>query len=433
MKVQRGILWVDSRGEISLERLEIFENLGVALALGLLIGLERGWKRRDEEEGSRFAGIRTFAIICILGGVMAILGRVADVWVLAVSVPAFVLLIIGGMLRPAMKNGDRDFTSYAAMLLTLLVGVLAGYGYLASAAATAVVVTVLLGLKAPLHAWVRQIERDEIIAFFKLLLISVVVLPLLPDQGYGPWGALNPYEIWWMVVLISAISFAGFVAIKWAGARRGILLTALFGGLASSTAIAVSFARFGKESPALQRYLAAGMAAASTMMFPRMLVVVSVVSPPLGLVLAPIVGIILVGGGVGVTLLWPRAKAAAVDAPELATSFNLGVPIRFGLLLAAVMVIANGATEWLGDAGLYMVSAFAGITDVDAITLSVAGNIKTGLAVKAAYTAVLIAALANTLVKWGIVLVAGGVAMARLVAVPLGLMILGGVAGYLLL
>ncbi len=415
-----------------MDRLEIFRNLGVALALGLLIGLERGWKQREEAEGERFAGIRTFAITALVGGMAAVLGRVANIWVLAAVIPAFVLLMIGGMLRPVMKDEPHGVTTYVAMFLTLLIGVLAGYGYLATSAATAVVVTVLLGLKAPLHEWVRRLEWSEIVAFFKLLLISVVALPLLPNKAYGPWGALNPYELWWMVVLVSAITFAGFVAIKWAGARRGILLTAVLGGLASSTAIAFSFARFGKDSPKLGRYLAAGAAAASTIMFLRMLVIASVVSPALALALAPIVAIIVVAAGAGVAVLWRDSRAAAGETPTLETSFHLGVPLRFGLFLVAVMVFADAATAWFGARGLYLVAGFAGLTDVDAITLSVASDVNTGLAVHVAVTAALIAAGVNTVIKGLIVAVIGGRSMGRLIALPMGLMIVAGVAGYLI-
>jgi uncharacterized membrane protein (DUF4010 family) len=415
-----------------LERLEIFENLGVALALGLLIGLERGWKRREEAEGARFAGIRTFAITGLAGGVMAVLGRVADPWVLVISIVAFVFLIIGGMMRPVMKDEDRSVTGYVAMFMTLLIGVLAGYGYLASSAAAAVVTTILLGIKAPLHDWVRRLESDEITAFLKLLLISVVVLPLLPDKGYGPWQALNPFQIWWMVVLVSAISFAGFVAVKWAGPRRGILMTAFFGGLISSTAIAVSFAKFGRDNRRLSRLLAAGVGASSTMMFARMLVISAAVSREFALTLLPILAVILAGGALGVILLWRQEEDGGKSGPPLESSFSLRLPLQFGAFLGLVMLLADGALVWLGTHGLYLVAAIAGLTDVDAITLSVAGDISQGLDLKIASSAVLIAALVNTVVKALIVTVAGGAAMARLVAIPFGLMVLGGIAGYLL-
>lgn len=415
-----------------MERIEIFSNLGVALALGLLIGLERGWKQREDAEGARFAGIRTFAITCVLGGVAAVLGRTAGVWVLAAAIPSFVLLLIGGMLRPVMKDDDHSVTTFIALMITLLIGVLAGYGYLASAAATAVVVTLLLGIKAPLHAWVRRLEWDEISAFLKLLLISVVVLPLLPNAGYGPWQALNPYQIWWMVVLISAISFAGFISIKWAGARRGILLTAFFGGFASSTAIALSFARFGKESPGIARLLAAGVGMSSTMMFARMLVVVFAVSRDMALALLPVVAAVVLSGAIGVVLLWRGQRDHAGSAPVLDNGFSLGVPIRFGLLLAGVMVLSRGATEWLGDEGLYVVAAAAGVTDVDTITLSVAGDVKTGLAINVAVAAALIAAAVNTVVKGVIVAGVGGLHMGRLVALPFGLMLASGALTYVL-
>ncbi|MDA3868366.1 MAG: DUF4010 domain-containing protein, partial [Gammaproteobacteria bacterium] len=259
-----------------------FYCLSVSLAIGLLIGTERGWKAREAKEGERIAGVRTYGLIGLLGGGTSLLA--AEFGVLALGL-AFVGL--AGALTTAYVvnrgNGERDIgiTSLIAGLLTFTLGAVAAMGEVAIAAAFAVVTTLLLSYKPVLHRWVRVLEAEELRATIKLLLISVVLLPILPNQGYGPWQVLNPYTLWWMVVLIAAISFVGYFAIKIAGARRGIIFTGLFGGLASSTALTLHFSRLSHRNKALESIRAMGILLACGTMFPRMLLVASVIHPEL--------------------------------------------------------------------------------------------------------------------------------------------------------
>lgn len=406
----------------SLADIKTFENLAAALAFGFVVGLERGWSFRERGEGTRFAGLRTFMLIALMGGLTVVLSNALGEMVLILGFGALALILAAVVLRPG--GNDRGITTVIAALITYCLGMLAGLGFYALAASAAVVTAVILGLKPVLHSWLQGIERNELAAALKFLVISAVVLPILPNQGYGPWAALNPYEIWWMVVLISGISFIGYFAIKWTAPGKGIMLTALLGGLASSTAITVSFSRLGGKSAGLRRMLASGIVASSTMMLPRMLVVAAVIEPLLALKLLPTLGLAAVTGGLAAWRIWPAGEKGAVNLSDLsATSFDLDVPLRFGALLAIVLLVSAAARAYLGDPGLYLVAALAGLTDVDAMTLTAARNMSLGLPLAVAVGVALTAAAANTLVKTSIVAAVGGKAMVWPVAAAFAAMV----------
>ncbi|MGD8803934.1 MAG: MgtC/SapB family protein, partial [Gammaproteobacteria bacterium] len=234
------------------EELQVFYHLCVALAIGLLIGVERGWKEREAQEGERVAGVRTFGLIGLLGGGTALLAEQLGSLVLGLAFVGMAgALTTVYVVNFRSSEDDAGITSLITGLLTFVFGALTVMGQAAVAAAFAVVTTLLLSYKPVLHQWVSALEVDELRAGIKLLLISVVLLPILPDQGFGPWQALNPYEMWWMVVLVASISFTGYFAIKIAGTRRGTVLTGLFGGLASSTALTLHFSRMSRGNDKL--------------------------------------------------------------------------------------------------------------------------------------------------------------------------------------
>ncbi len=298
------------------------------------------------------------------------------------------------------------------------------------AAATAVVVTLLLGVKQELHTLVGRIERKELLATLRLLLIAIVLLPVLPDQGYGPWQALNPYRIWWMVVLIAAISYVGYFAIKIVGGKRGILLTGLLGGMVSSTAVAVNFAKLARDKRAAGDLVAAGIVLAAATMFPRVLIVASVIAPPL---LAQLVWPLLAATAIavaGAVALGARIQSSpATDdrGAEPRNPLDLKFAVQFGLLLAAVMVLTRGFAEWLGDVGLYIIAVLSGVGDVDAITLSLAAMVDRGEAAAAlAAAAVLAAAATNTAVKPALAAAIGGWRLGLRAALPLAVAVAAG-------
>jgi uncharacterized membrane protein (DUF4010 family) len=293
------------------------------------------------------------------------------------------------------------------------------------AAALGVVGAGLLALKLELRRLVARLSREDILSTLKFAAITAIVLPLLPAQGLGPapWDVLSPRNVWLMVVLISGISFAGYVLVRVVGPHRGIGLTGLLGGLVSSTAVTLSFAGKSRAAPEISRALALGIALSWTVMFGRILIEAGVVYPGLlARLWPPILGAGLAGSA---SSLWLVRKApAAKPEVKFATPFELGPAVKFGLLYAAVLVGARAAQLYLGDAGVYLASALSGVADVDAITLSLARLSAAGeTALPVAARAVVLAALANTAVKGGMVLALGAPALRRALLPSLGTML----------
>jgi uncharacterized membrane protein (DUF4010 family) len=402
------------------EQLQVFYRLGVALAIGLLIGVERGWQERAAGEGRRIAGVRTYGLIGLLGGAMALLGER-----LGGLVPALAFVALAGVLTSAHivnleTEKDVGITSLVAALVTFGLGAVAALGEVAVAAAAGVVTVLLLGSKPLLHRWVGALEWEELRAAIRLLLISVVLLPILPDRGYGPWGALNPYAIWWMVVLVAAISFAGYFAIKAGGTRRGTAFMGLFGGLAASTAVTLHFSRSARSKPALVPLMGMGILLACGTMFPRMLLIASLVHPPLFRpLLAPTVVMALMTF-VPAFWSWRRQPRPPADAGSpLRNPLELGTALGFGLLLAAILLLGTALQHWFGDAGVLALAAASGVADVDAITLSLARLSQDELGLRIAALGIVLAAAVNTGVKGGMAMAIGGRELGRTVTLPL--------------
>src|SRR5690554_2915814 len=295
--------------------LEVVVQLLAALGIGLLIGIERGWSGHREEDHDRIAGIRTFSLVGLLGGVWAQLSLIFGGWMIAVAFVAVTALIIVAHAISLQRSEDTGTTTVFAMLLVFTLGAWAAFGYQLYALGTAVAVVSLLGMKFTLHRWLRAIDPEEIYAGIKLLVISLILLPLLPDEGYGPWEALNPYWIWLMVVLICGISFLGYFAIKYVGNRLGTLVTSITGGLASSTAVTLSLAQFAKGSKIKSLFMG-GVLFASSMMYVRVFIEISVINPellhPLWIPLLVMFTGLLLGG----TWIW-RRKSSQKEEPEL--------------------------------------------------------------------------------------------------------------------
>ncbi|MEW6765822.1 MAG: MgtC/SapB family protein [Pseudomonadota bacterium] len=385
-----------------MDRIVIFEHLGIALAIGLLIGTERGWHEREAAEGQRVAGIRTFALAGLLGGLIGLASVELSESFAGLSFAGFTALVVAShWLSSSQSKAELGITTEVALLLTFALGLLSSLGYPLIAAASAVVVTILLGLKSVLHAWLDRLTGDELHAAMKFLLISVVMLPLLPNEGYGPWQAFNPHLAWWMVVLVSGISFIGYFAIKLAGPRRGIMATSLLGGLVSSTAVTLSMSRHAAARHYAPRLLAGGILAACGVMFPRALIEATAINPELlASLAAPLITMTLTTLFGAVWLWHSTPKGEELTEPRsLPNPFELGTALKFGLLLSTIMVLASGAREWFGDYGLYALAFAAGLGDVDALTLSTAKLSLDGLALETARNAILIAIVTNSTVK----------------------------------
>jgi uncharacterized membrane protein (DUF4010 family) len=408
-------------GRVMRDDQQMLYRLGAALAIGLLIGVERGWHEREAREGARIAGVRTYGLIGLLGGGAALLAE-------AFGALAFGLAFVGlaGLLAAVyvenLRRGRADvgITSLVAALLTFVLGALAAMGEVVIAAASAVVATLLLGYKPQLHRWVNALEGAELRAGIQLLLISVVLLPILPNRGFGPWAALNPYAIWWMVVLIAGLSFVGYVAVKIGGAARGTLFTGLAGGLASSTAVTLHFSRLAAREPALAPVLATGVLLACGTMFPRMLLVASLLNRALfEPLVVPAAAMALCAYAPALVYLRRQSRMHAYEASPLKNPLELKTALAFGALLALVMLLGEALRSLAGDSGVLALAAASGVADVDAITLSLARMSGEDLGLATAAVGVVVAGAVNSLVKGAMAGVIGGRALGLRVGLPL--------------
>jgi uncharacterized membrane protein (DUF4010 family) len=380
-----------------------------SLAIGLLIGLERGWRAREAPEGQRFAGVRSYALLGLLGGILGLLSRTLGANLLGWGFLGVCVATTAVYYLRRRRSTDTGITSLVAALLTFALGAAAVLEHLAAAAAAAVITAVVLGMKAELHAWVHRLEAHELRAVLQLLVVSVVILPVLPDRGLGPWQALNPYEIWWMVVLIAGISFVGYFAMKVAGPRRGLLLTAVSAGLVSSTALTLNYARLAREEKSLGPWLAAGVLAACGTMYPRVLLVASVVNPALfGVLWVPMALMGLVTYAAAVVFYLAHAGTGADAASPVRNPLELRSALLFGGLLALIVLLGAGLERAFGEKGVLSLALVSGVVDVDAVNLAVSRMSLEGLSLRTAALAITVASVSNNVVKGALALAIGG-------------------------
>ncbi len=383
-------------------------NLLIALLLGAIIGIQRGWVNRNSAEGSRVAGIRTYSLVGLLGGLVAILAQHYSPLLLGFALIALVIVACIAFVMKQKNSGDVSITGLVSLIVTFVLGCLAVAGEAVLAASAAVITALVLDNKKELHEALQKLQEYELDAGLRLLLISIVLLPLLPNKTYGPWNALNPYEIWWMVVLIASISFVGYFAIKIGGAKRGILFTSVFAGLSSSTALTLQFSHLSREQPSISPLLASGILLSCGTMFPRLLIIVSVLNPSLVKLLWPIVLAMMVALYLPAWWIWRRCQIEQVEQPNKQSNpLALQSALFFGLLLAIIMLLSHALSEWFGNVGILMLSAVSGITDVDAISLALGRQSVQQLSLTTAALGIIIAASVNTIVKMTMVIALG--------------------------
>ncbi|MBS8239622.1 DUF4010 domain-containing protein [Marinobacter lipolyticus] len=407
---------------------ETLLRLALALLLGAVIGLERGWGAREQKAGERIAGIRTFSLIGLLGGISAVLSTEITQWAFPVLLLSVVAMALVAYSQRLSHIRNFSITGTVGMVLTFCYGAIAVAVDPVIAIAAAVVTAVILDSKQEIHGFVNRLQAHELDAALKLLLISVVMLPLLPNEAMGPGGVLNPYEIWWLVVLIASISFVGYFAIRFAGMKRGILFTSLFAGLSSSTALTLHFARQAGRAPDLSPQFASGILIACGTMFPRILVYCALINP---LLLPRLIWPVVVMSAllyVPALIIWKRHEDNLhVSQPALSQNpLDLKSAVAFGILLTIILVLGEVLRDWLGNLGIYMLAVTSGIADVDAITLSLTRMSQDAIPMTTAVVAIVIAAATNNLVKAGI---AGGVGsrqLGLLVGAPMAVSLLAG-------
>jgi len=408
---------------------QLLYRFAVALVIGLFMGLQREYAyRRTENDGELLAGARTFSILALLGAVSALGADEVDNALLPVGAVIAVgtLLAIGHFWRA--RREEIGLTTEMAALVALFTGMVCFWGHLRLAAALGVGTAVLLSLKGHTLRLANRIDREDVYATLKFAVITVIVLPLLPQQGYGPapFDVVTPYNVWLMVVLISGISFLGYVLIQVVGPTRGVGLTGLLGGLASSTAVTLSVAEQSRDAKGLDRAFALAVISAWSIMFVRVIVEVAVVHPPLlWTVGAPVVAVFAVALAYCGYLYFGQPSEAYEGEQTFRNPFRLGPAITFGALYAVILVVTSAADTYFGDAGIYVSSVVAGLADVDAITLSMAQlQGRSEISARAATRAILIAGAANTVLKGGIVAVTGSRSLRRAM-LPGLLMIVG--------
>jgi uncharacterized membrane protein (DUF4010 family) len=389
---------------------ELFKQVGVAIVLASLIGLER--EQKYQKYGSdAFGGIRTFALIGLFGALSFMLSAYSIVY-FAVLTVGFFLLIVTSYFITCKRNNDVGATSEVAAILVYIVGLLCGMEKFVLATVVALAVLSILHFKAPLHKWAKHLKNEEIVSAIQFIVIAFVVLPLLPNQEFGPFGFFNPYIVWLMVVFISAISFVSYIAIKLFGAKRGIGITGFLAGFISSTALVLSFSGESKRNKGIVNPYVLAVVVASSAMFFRVLLEVSVLSPELlNKLLIPLVAM----GGVGilsVLFLWVKKDKSSEkiekEMLKIKSPFSIRPALKFGAFFAAISLLTKLGSEYMGDSGLYLSSFISGIMDVDAITVNMAGDfVANKITENAAVVAIIIASMTNTFAKGAIFLALG--------------------------
>ena len=407
-------------------------RFGVAIGLGVLLGLERQRSMGDE----RGAGVRTFALIALAGATAGFLDQNLGLHGFALALFAAVAALVIILYAVTALRGDSGITTECSALLCFMLGLMCARGQVQFAASIGVAMALLLALRDWLHQLARRIEAEDVQATLQFAIVTLIVLPLVPDQNYGPapLNVLNPYKIWLMVVLISGLNFASYILIKTVGTEQGIGIAGLLGGLVSSTAVTLGFSQRSREPGADANALAFGINLAWTVMYFRVVIMASVINGALGWRLAlamALLGAVSLGA---CYWLWRRKREQGRGKVEPGQNpFELGEAVKFGLLFGIVVFVAKAAEVYLGEAGLYLAAAVAGLTDVDAITLAMADLAKGDPGqIAIAARAILIAVIANTLVKSGMAITLGSAELRR-VALPISgaLLVAGIVAGFL--
>lgn len=383
---------------------ELYIRFFTALAIGLAIGIERGWKQRHEKAGEREAGIRTFTLFALTGFAAGIAAEpLGPVFVAIVAIGIFTLVTVGYVSDVIRDHADRGMTTEVAALLTFVLGALCAVGAVLPAAIIGVVAVALLDQKDLLHGFVQRLQRLELTAVVKVLLISVVLLPVLPNEGYGPGGVLNPYELWWAVVVIAVLGLVGYAAMKIAGTQRGALLMGIFGGLLSSTGVTVSAARASQGARAAALPLASAIATAQAVMFVRTAVLISVMNAALlDFALLPL-ALGAITAIVGALIVTHRAhKTTQSEAFDAGSPDALNSAIKFVVIVAAMLLLAHYAQVYAGDVGLILSGLLAGAVDVDAATVSasrLSGSQVHEASAAAGAASIAVAITANSFVK----------------------------------
>lgn len=395
----------------------------LSLGLGLLVGMQR------QSANSKTAGIRTFPLITLIGTICGLLAKEFDGWILAAGLLAVAsLLVVGNLHRMKTEKDDIGITTEMAVLLMYGIGAYLVFGEKIVAVVVTGIITVLLHFKTTLHGWVDKFGQEDLKAIMQFVLISMIVLPVLPDTTYDRYESLNPKNIWLMVVLIVGISLTGYFIYKFIGSKAGVLVGGILGGLISSTATTISYSRMARKTETITKLAAFVILTASAVSLVRVMIEISVVAPatfksfiyPLAAELLMMIILIVI-------LFFQNRKQKA-ELPVQSNPAELKGALIFAVLYGVISFISAAVKDNFGDQALYIVSVVSGLTDLDAITLSTAKmteqkNIEAALG----WRLILVATLSNLVFKGGMALVMGNRQLGRLVGFLFGILIITGV------
>lgn len=395
----------------------------LSLGLGLLVGMQRQFAN------SKTAGIRTFPLITLTGTVCGFLSKEFDGWILAVGFIAIAaLLVVANVIRSKDDRDNVGITTEMAALLMYAVGAYLVFGEMIIAVVITGVATVLLHFKATLHGWVDKFGQDDLKAIMQFVLISMIILPVLPDTTYDKYESLNPKNIWLMVVLIVGISLIGYFIYKFIGSKAGVLLGGILGGLISSTATTISYSRMARSTEAISKLAAFVILTASAVSLVRVMIEISIVAPssfksfvfPLG---AELLAMIIL-----VIILFFRNRKEKAEMPTQSNPAELKGALIFALLYGGISFISALVKDKFGNEALYFVSVVSGLTDLDAITLSTAKMTEQkSIEASLGWRLILVATLANLVFKGGMAITMGNKHLGKVVGVLFGILIITGI------
>ncbi len=415
----------------------LLRSLIISASLGALIGLVRQWEDQQENDRS-LAGMRTFALWGMMGVASAFLQQEHFPYFFITAFGAVALYLAVSQLGAIREGKTPGFTTFTVALLTFIVGGLVYLGSMRVAVVLAVAMIILIASKEEIHGWTKHFTQKDIRSALVFAAITGIVLPLVPNKGYGPLQAFNPFATWLMVVLISGLGFVGYVLMRLLGARAGIAVTGLAGGLASSTAATIAFSRRSADSPKLSSSFALAIVLACTVMLGRVAVVVAMLDFSLFMALLPWLVVLALPGSLYAAWTWRfrrNPEAAQIETPDISNPLSLSMAFKFAAIYAVVVYLVKAVTTYgTGGSGIYWVTFISGLTDMDAITLSLSqmsgkGSLLQSIAAKA----IILAAVSNTLLKLAFALAAGSRDLRREMLASLGVTLLIGVIALLVM
>lgn len=376
----------------------------ISLAIGLMLGLER------ERSPVSKAGVRTFALVALLGTASALLAQAyAEAWILAGGLLSLTAMMVAANWQRAKDDEDPGTTTTAALLVCYLLGAMLWHGYTQLAVALALGATALLQFKAELHGIARRLSQQDLLSFLQFAVITLIVLPLVPDKGYGPFAALNPFKIWLMVVLISGVGLVGYIALRLAGERQGTTLVGLLGGLVSSTATTLVYSRQVRAQSTPAHVASVVIQLSNLAVLVRLTVLTAVVAPGALHLFAPVMVVGLIAGAAVTAKAWRTLQMSDAGVPDVSNPVELRAALGFGLLFALMLLASAWLHDRYGAQGIYALAVVSGLTDVDAISLSALGLFKDGQLLAAqACLAMVLAVVVNLGMKLVLVAALGG-------------------------